>query len=153
MIPNFQDCNCSKSTIFNVGSCSHSSTHHVQHLLEDHLIQKTSGKIDYNITTLKNLKSTYRLQEKKRNPPKCLQISQSFITQREASSHPFHKRRHPSSWLRLSGSSGAPFSKSDLERAVGRCLEAPKKKLGICWYVLVWYGKISFWYFINSKCW
>lgn len=68
-----------------------------------------------------------------------------FYHPREASSHPFHKRLHRSSWLRLSGSSGAPFSKSDLERAFWWLVDVwnpPKKCLvyvGMCWYDMAKY--------------
>lgn len=94
---------------------------------------KKSGEIDYNITTLINPKSTYRIdsrKKKKRNPPKCLQMSPSFMTQREASSHPFHTRLH---WLLLT-SAQWEFWSAFLQIRPGvpsrwglfGCLEAPK---------------------------
>lgn len=126
---------------------------------------KKSGEIDYNITTLINPKSTYRIDSRKKkneihpNVCKCLQVL-----------WPKGKLHHilsiqgfiGSSWLRLSGSSGAPFSKSDLEsRAVGGCLDVwkPQKMLGnmlVC-VGMIWKNiilGIPYIYYINvGNCW
>lgn len=143
---------------YNVGSCSHSSTHHVQHLLEDHLIQKPSGEINYNITTLKNLKSTYRLQEKKNEiHPNFRKVLQVLSPNKNLHHILSIQGFIGSSWLRLSGSSGAPFSKSDLEsRAVGGCVDVwkPQKMLGnmlVC-VGMIWKNTILVFH-IYSKCW